>query len=98
MGDKYAPEGSIGAGSLEDGVRAVGLAGGAGGRFLSEWWPARTALSCSSTGAVGEGPRRVSEMGRTVEPPHQRDAGGGQRRKKLGSRWGNLIGARRATR
>jgi len=22
-----------------------GLAGGAGGRFLSEWWPTRTALS-----------------------------------------------------
>ena len=75
-----------------------GLAGGAGGRFLSERWPARAASSCSTTGAVGEGPRRVSGMGRIVEPPHQRDAGGGQRRKKLGSRWGNLAGARRATR
>ena len=70
MGDKYAPEGSIGAGSLEDGVRGVGLAGGAGGRFLSEWLPARTASSCSSMGAAGEGPRQVSEMGRIVEPPH----------------------------
>jgi len=98
MGDNCAPEGSIGAGSLEDGVRVVGLAGGAGGRVLSEWWPARTALSCSSTGATGEGPRRVSEMGRIVEPPHQREVGGGQRRKKLGSMWGNLTGARRATR
>ena len=98
MGDNCAPEGSIGAGSLEDGVRGVGLAGGAGGRFLSERWPARAASSCSTTGAVGEGPRRVSGMGRIVEPPHQRDAGGGQRRKKLGSRWGNLTGARRATR
>jgi len=75
-----------------------GLAGGAGGRFLSERWPARAASSCSTTGAVGEGPQRVSEMGRTVAPPHQRDAAGGQRRKKWGSRWGNLAGARRATR
>jgi len=80
MGDNCAPEGSIGAGSLEDGVRGVGLAGGAGGRFLSERWPAQTPSSCScggrGTGAVGAGARRASEMGRTVAPPHQIDAGG----------------------
>ena len=77
MGDNCAPEGSIGAGSLEDGVRGVGLAGGAGGRFLSKRLPARAASSCSTTGAISEGPRRVSGMGRIVEPPHQRDTGGG---------------------
>jgi len=57
-----------------------GLAGGAGGRFLSERWPAQTPSSCScggrGTGAVGAGARRASEMGRTVAPPHQIDAGG----------------------
>ena len=38
-----------------------GLAGGAGGRFLSERWPAQTPSSCSSTG--GGGARGPSAQG-----------------------------------